>query len=178
MNDAAFVGGRHPRAELPRDVHRAILGKAADAAEKRGQVLAVDVLHGEEPPALRLAEVVEAAHVLVRHLASDAQLVVKLRQVFGVGGDAFREELQRDRLLERQVVGAVDLAHAAPAQQGNQSIAPRDDRSGIETSRRPSIEPRCGGSCRARRIAGRSDRRIVAAVAWAVRHGRILLEDV
>ena len=65
MKHAAFVRGRDAGAELPRDLHRLVMRQATDAAQQRGQILAVHVLHRQEPPAAGLAKVVEAAHVLV-----------------------------------------------------------------------------------------------------------------
>ena len=46
------------------------------------------------------------------------------------------QELQCDRLVERQVVGAVHLAHAAAAEQRDESIPPGDDRARREAVRR------------------------------------------
>ena len=80
VQHAALVRGGDARAELPRDLNRLVLRDAADAAEQRGQILAVDVLHRQEAAAVGFAEVVEAADVLVRHLSRDAQLVVELRE--------------------------------------------------------------------------------------------------
>jgi hypothetical protein len=40
---------------------------------------------------------------------------------------AFRQELERDRLVEREVVGAVDLAHAAAAEQRDEPIPTGDN---------------------------------------------------
>ena len=97
-------------AELPRDLDRLVLRDPADAAEQRREILAVHVLHREDAAAVRVAEVVETADVLVRHLARDAELVVKLPEPRIVRGDARREELQRDRLVEGEVVRAVHLA--------------------------------------------------------------------
>ena len=65
-----------------------------------------------------------------------AQLVVELRQPRVVAGDARRQELQRDRLIEREIVGAVHLAHAAAAEQRDKAIAARDDGAGSEMSGR------------------------------------------
>jgi len=49
----------------------------------------------------------------------------ELRQPTVVGGDAAGQEFQRDRLIEREVVGAIDFAHAAASEQGDQSVAGR-----------------------------------------------------
>ena len=53
-------------------------GMPPDASEQRRQILAVDVLHRQEAAAIRFAEVVQAADVLVRDLTRDAELVVEL----------------------------------------------------------------------------------------------------
>ena len=143
MEDAALVRRGDARAQLPRDVHRFVGRQAADAPQQRREILAVDVLHGEEAAAVGVAEIVEAAHVLVRHLARDAQLAVELREARGVGGDAVGEELERDRLPEREIVGAVDLAHAAAAEERDQAVARGDDRSRREAA------------CQRRRCRGR-----------------------
>jgi len=123
VQHAALVRGGHAGTELARDLDRFVLRNAADPAEQRREVLAVDVLHREKPPAVGVAEIVEAADVLVRHLARDAQLVVELREPRRIGGGALGQELQRDRLIEREVVGAVDLAHAAAPQQADDAEA-------------------------------------------------------
>ena len=85
VEHAALVRGGDAGAELARELDRLVLRDAADAAEQRRQVLAVDVLHREEAAAVGVAEVVEPADVLVRDLPRDAQLVVKLREPAVVG---------------------------------------------------------------------------------------------
>ena len=127
MDHAALVRGGDAGAELARDVDRLVRRQAPDAAQQRRQVLAVDVFHGEKAAAVGVAQVVEAADVLVRHLAREAQLGVELGEARGVGGDAGGQELEGDRLLEREVFGAVDLAHAAAAEQRHQPVARRHD---------------------------------------------------
>ena len=116
VQHALVVRRREPRAELARDVERLVGGKPADAPQERGEVLAVDELHGEEVLPVDLADVVDAADVGMRDLARDAHLGVEaLEPRRDPRARLAREELQRDRLAELQVVGAVDLAHAAAA---------------------------------------------------------------
>jgi hypothetical protein len=45
-------------------------------------------------------------------------------------GERFRQELQRDRLAQLEVVGAVDLAHATAADQSDDAVAPLDHGTG------------------------------------------------
>ena len=144
MEDAALVRRGQAGAHLPRELDRLVLRDASDPAEQRREIFAVDVLHREKPAAVGFAEVVQAADVLVRHLARDAQLVVELRQVHGVGGDGVGQEFQRDGLVERQVLGAVDLAHAASAEQRHEPVAPGDNGTRREAVRRCRRPPRAG----------------------------------
>ena len=123
----------------------------AETPQRRRQVLAVDVLHRQEPAAVGVAQVVEPADVLVRHLARHAQLVVELREPGVARRHAVGQELQRDRLVERQVVGAVHLAHAAAAEQRHQPVAARDDGARRET---PPSRRRRARRHRERRRAG------------------------
>jgi hypothetical protein len=60
---------------------------------------------------------------------------VELRELRGIGGDAGRQEFQRDRLIERQVVRAVHFAHAAAPEQGDEPVPSRDDRARRESLR-------------------------------------------
>ena len=167
MQHAALVRRGDAGAQLPRELDRLVLRDAADAAEQRGQILAVHVLHRQEAAAVGVAEVVEPADVLVRHLARDAQLVVELRQAAIVGRDAAGQELQRDRLIERQVVGAIHFAHAAASEQGDEPIAAGDDRAGREGARRKGRPGR-------RLHTRRANRRVVVEAGG---HDRILLEE-
>ena len=73
------------------------------------------------------ADVVDAADVAVRHLTRRADFVVELREADGVAGHLLRQELQRDRLTEAEVVGAIHLAHAAAAEQSDDAIAIGED---------------------------------------------------
>ena len=128
VNHSPVVGGRHACAQLPRDGHGTILRKPADAPEQRSQIVAVDVLHREEAPTVGFAQVVETTHVLMRDLPRDPQLVVELREPRRVAARGVREELQRDRLVEREVVRAVDLTHPAAADQRDNTVPAGDDR--------------------------------------------------
>ena len=150
MQHAALVRRGDAGAQLARELDRLVLRDAADPAEQRREILAVDVLHRQEAAAVGVAEVVQPADVLVRHLARDAQLVVELRELRVVGRDAFGQELQGDRLIERQVVGAIHLAHAAAAEQRDQPVAAGDDRAGCQAAG----EPCCRRSVRGRRSDG------------------------
>ena len=57
---------------------------------------------------------------------------MELRQEGGIGRERFRQQFQRDRLTELEIVGAIDLAHAAAADERDDPEAAREDDAGIE----------------------------------------------
>ena len=110
-------------------------GRSAILGGRDEQGLALDELHGDVGPPLQLADVVHPAHVLV----------VDLRLGLGFAQEALDQrgvvrpqELQGDRALERPVVGAVDRAHPAVADQVAELVA------------FPGAEARPGGGSRLR----------------------------
>ena len=131
-------------------------GQVADPLQERREVLAVHVLHREEVAALDLADVVDAADVRVRDLAREAHLGVEAREERLVVRDRLRQELQGDGLAELQVVGAVDLAHPALAEEADDAVALAEHRAGRE---RAEVE-------RARRDERRTESGF-GATAWA-----------
>jgi len=62
----------------------------------------------------------------VRHLSRDSLLVVKACGLRGVSRSA-GQEFQRDRLIEREIIGAVDLAHPASPEQRDEPISTGDN---------------------------------------------------
>ena len=90
--------------------------------------------------AVDFADVVDAADVRVRDLPRHADFGVELREPAGVAVDVGRQELQRDRLAELQVVGAVDLAHAAAAQAADDAVAAAEEGAG----RKAAVVDRAG----------------------------------
>ena len=84
----------------------------------------------------------------MRHLARDADLVAEAFERLLVVRDGFGEELERDRLVEREVVGAVDLAHPAFAEHGDDAVASAEQLAGSEPSLRAAAgvahRRRCG----------------------------------
>ena len=166
VQHASVVRRGEPRAELPRDLERLVLRKPADPLQQRGEILAVDVLHRQEVLAVDLADVVDAADVGMRDLARDAHLGVEaLERASGSDASRSRQELQRDRLAELQVVGAVDLAHAAAPEQADDAVALGEDVPGVKPP--ASIEsdeasrPTSRGGPPPRRLRDRGRREIV-----------------
>ena len=132
MEDVLVVRGAEPGAELARDLEPALLRKASHAPEQRRQVLAADVLHREERPPVHLADVVDAANVRVRDPSRDPELFVEQREPMRIRRELFGKELERDLLLQCEVLHAVDLAHAALADHADHAIATGEDVSRLE----------------------------------------------
>jgi hypothetical protein len=131
MQHTAVVRRGQRGAQLACEIGGSVFGKTAEAAQRRGEIFAVDVLHGEKQMAVDFADVVHAADVRMGDLARRADFVVELREADGIVLEAVWQELQGDRLAEPQIVGAVHLAHAALAEH-------RDDDSDRRESPGPS----------------------------------------
>jgi hypothetical protein len=130
VNDPLLVGRGEPGADLPRELRGLLTRQPADPEEQRREILAVHVLHRDEVLSLGLSDVVHAADVGVRHPARVAHLVEQQGKQLGILHELGRQELEGHRLSELEVVGAVDLAHAAPAQQAAHPVPLGDDRAG------------------------------------------------
>src|SRR5438552_15318802 len=98
----------------------------------------------------RLADVEDAADIRVRDLARDADLGEKSLAPHGIGGERARQEFQRDRSAELEVVGAVHLAHPAATEQPDDAISPGDHTARREAPNRIAREYVAGGSLRTR----------------------------
>ena len=59
----------------------------------------------------------------MRDLPRDAHFVVKARQHPGVPRHGFGQKLERHWLIEREIVGAIDLTHTALAEQADDLVA-------------------------------------------------------
>lgn len=77
--------------------------------------------------ALQDANVVDAADIRMRDLSSDTHFGKESLQPHRMIGKRAREEFQRNRLAQLQIVGAIDFAHSAAPEQADDSIATRED---------------------------------------------------
>ncbi len=116
------VGRGQSRAQLPRHLSRLVRRQATDAPQQRGKVFPVHVLHRQEHVAIGFADVVHTTHVGMADLSCDADLGAEPRQPIGVGGDKVGQELQRDGLAKGEILGAIDLAHAAASEQADDLV--------------------------------------------------------
>ncbi len=132
VEDALVMGGGEAGAQLAGDLDRLVARQAADAAEQGGEVFTVDEFHGDKLLALHLADVEDPADVGMGDLARKADLVVKTLKPGGIVFEGFGQEFQGDGLVEREVVGAVDLAHSPRAEEADNAVALGDHHAGFE----------------------------------------------
>ncbi len=72
---------------------------------------------------IHFAYVIHAAHVGVGNPAGSANFIAKAFQHAFIIRNRFRQKLQRYRLTQRQVIGAINFSHAALPQQRNNPVA-------------------------------------------------------
>ena len=66
----------------------------------------------------------------MRDIASDAHFAMKARQRRAVLDELLRQELQGNVLIEFQVLGAIDLAHASAPNERDDAVAVGEKRPG------------------------------------------------
>ena len=120
MDDSQAVGSGESGAEIAGDVECLVVREFSNAPQKRGEVLAIDVLHGDEVMAFPLHHVVKAADVGMRDLPTKADFAVETLEPLGVGPG---KKLQRYLLSELHILGAVDLPHPALPKQRDDAEA-------------------------------------------------------
>ena len=81
-----------------------------------------------------VAHVIDAANVGMRNPARDAHFVAKAFQQTFVARGFIRKKFQRHGLSQREVVGAVNFAHAAFAQQRDNAVAAGQQSAGQKAS--------------------------------------------
>ena len=132
MDDAAVVRRGEPCAELAGDLVGLGARQPADALQERRQVLAVHVLHGQVELAVHQADVVDAADVGVGDLARVPHLAPEALEHVRAVGERTAQELERHGLRELEVIGAVDVAHAAAAEEPDHAVAAGQHLAGLE----------------------------------------------
>ena len=123
MQDAVLVRRAEPKAELARDLQRLVRRRASQTPQHRREILPVDVLHDDEDLPVGLRDVVRAADVRMRDLPRDPDLLAEAREIGRVPRHALGKELERDRVIQLEVVRSIDLSHSAAPEQSDDAIA-------------------------------------------------------
>jgi len=132
MKHAERVCVRERAEELACDRHGAWWVEPEFGEQHRRERRAVEELHRDVLVAVRHVRVVEDPHAArVREPGDRARLALEPR--LGVG-QGLAENLERDVLLEREMLGAIDVAHAAAADQLDDAITSREHGIGGEGS--------------------------------------------
>ena len=84
VQHAAVVRRGQSRAHLTRELGGLRGRKPSNASQQRRQIFAVHILHRDERLAVGFADVVDPAHVGVRHLPRDADFLAEPRQPVGI----------------------------------------------------------------------------------------------
>ena len=91
------------------------------------QILAFDEFHHEGTNPAGLFEAVDVRDIGMVERSERLRLAREPRQAIGVARERVREDLQRDVAIELRVAGAVDLSHAAFADQRGDFVVIRSD---------------------------------------------------
>ena len=121
MDDALLVGGGEPLCDLE-GVGECFPRVETGASEFGAQVLPLQILHGDERAAVRFADIVDGADVGVAECGSGAGLAFEAIQGGGITEEFASEEFEGDGTAEASVPSAIDLSHAAGAEEGVDAI--------------------------------------------------------
>ena len=83
--------------------------------------------------AIDFSHVVHAAHIGMGNAPGNADLIAEPFEELSLTGIFFGQKLERHRLAEREVIGAIDLAHAALPQQRDNAVTAHDQTARKET---------------------------------------------
>jgi hypothetical protein len=130
MNDAGLVRGFDRFGNLPRQGQR-LVERDRTARDARAEILALDQFHHQRAGAGRrgarrrgVLEPVDAGDVGMVERGERARLALESHQPIGIVRERLRQDLERDIAPEPGVAGAIDLAHAAGANDGDDLVRP------------------------------------------------------
>ena len=123
VDDALVVGSFEGGAHLAGEFEGAVEGEASFVVDQAGKIAAFDEGHGDELDAADVAQIVYAEDVLLRDLAGQQELLFEALHGLRIGGQLGTDEFEGDGAAEFVVVGLVDGAHAAFAEQGLDAVA-------------------------------------------------------
>ena len=101
----------------------------ANPSQQSREIFAIDILHRQEMYWIainkRLSNVIYAADIGMRDITRRSNLTMKAGEYGAVIGKSRREKFERDQLMKRQILGLVDLAHAAAAEKTDNPVPVR-----------------------------------------------------
>src|SRR5262249_14847984 len=125
MGDAAFMGGVQAVADALCNVQRVFYGNAP-ARDALRQIFALNQFEHEITRAFRYLEVVNDGDIRMVERRENFRFTLESAHSVNIARELVRQNLDRDFALELQVAGAVDLAHAAFAEQSGDFVGTED----------------------------------------------------
>ena len=142
VDEALLVRGVERLGDLGEELDRALRLERTVLRDELGEVGALDVAHGEEEHAVLLARLVDGDDVRVVERGGDPRLAQEALAEALVLGELGRDHLERDLAPETLLLGAVDRAHAAAADERLDVVA-RGARSDHQFVLRPPVTRQC-----------------------------------
>jgi hypothetical protein len=124
MHHACGVRGVQRRGDLTDDRDGSGRRQRAESAQHAAQVGALDKAHVHEQLFIDLTEVVDRHDVRFLQTAGRSGFPLHPLAEHRILRERGRHQLQRDLALAGRVLGLIHLAHAAAAEQANQTIRP------------------------------------------------------
>ncbi len=132
VDDACAVGGVERHTYLANDLHRFLWRKLSLFPVQLSKVASFDKFHSDELHAVRFGKIVDADHVLVRHLVRGHQFLLESRQDRGIAGHLRADQFQGHYAFHFAVFRFIDRSHSAFAEQRQNLIAPAKDVSQLQ----------------------------------------------
>ncbi len=121
MDDPLVVGGREAAGDLQRIFDGLARGERS-SGQARAERLAIEQLHDRVCGLALLPEVVDGQDVWMGERGHGLGLALEAREGLGIVREVGREHLDGNLSAELLVAGAVDLAHATRAEQGEDLV--------------------------------------------------------
>ena len=128
MNDPLLVSGLERVGDLPRDPDR-IVCRHRPIGNELGERLTLDELEHQGAHAVLLFDPVNGGDMWMVQRRERLRLALEPRQALGIGREGLRQHLQGNLAVQPRIARAIDLAHPARAEGG-------DDFVGAETGAR------------------------------------------
>ena len=122
MDDAGAVRAVERVADLDRNRERFIDRKPRRSAQPVRERLAFEILEHQVVELAVAADVVDGADVRIVQRGNRARFLLEALPRFRIGRERAGEHLDGDRAIEPGVARAVDLAHAARAERGDDFV--------------------------------------------------------
>ena len=125
MHNAFVMGGLQRERDLTRDLGR-FVERHRTTLDTIRQGAAFEQLEHQHAAGWRLFESVDGADVRMIERRQQLRLALEARHALGIIGQRRGQQLQRDVAAERGIAGAIDLAHAAGAEQRDDLVRAED----------------------------------------------------